>query len=63
MNHLGPRASRTVQENVQDNARTAVTIDDAAAIKGMKVDTLRKRLQRGQEDGKAIWKEKLIDQT
>jgi hypothetical protein len=46
-----PGPSGTVQDSVQDKPRQTVEIRQAADIKGMKIETLRKRLQRGQEDG------------
>ena len=51
MNYSVQQTTRIARDNVQANQRRTVDIDQAAVIKGVKPETLRKRLQRGQEHG------------
>ena len=51
MNYSVQQTTRIARDNVQENRRQTVDIEQAAAIKGLKPETLRKRLQRGQEHG------------
>ena len=51
MNYSVQQTTRITRDNVQENQRRTVYIEQAAVIKGVKPETLRKRLQRGQEHG------------
>ena len=51
MNYSVQQTTRIARDNVHANGRQTVDIEQAAAIKGLKPETLRKRLQRGQEHG------------
>ena len=51
MNYSVQQTTRIARDNVQENRRQTVDIEQAAVIKGVKPETLRKRLQRGQEHG------------
>jgi len=46
MNHVQAKSGQ-----VQDKAQKVMTLEDAAKVSGASVDALRKRLQRGIEDG------------
>ena len=51
MNYSVQQTTRIARDNVHANGRQTVDIEQAAVIKGVKPETLRKRLQRGQEHG------------
>ena len=51
MNYSVQQTTGIARDNVQENRRQTVDIEQAAVIKGVKPETLRKRLQRGQEHG------------
>ena len=51
MSYSVQQTTRIARDNVQENQRRTVYIEQAAVIKGVKPETLRKRLQRGQEHG------------
>ena len=51
MNYSVQQTTRIARDNVHANRRQTVDIEQAAVIKGVKPETLRKRLQRGQEHG------------
>ena len=51
MSYSVQQTTRIARDNVQENQRRTVDVEQAAVIKGVKPETLRKRLQRGQEHG------------
>ena len=51
MNYSVQQTTRIARDTVQENRRQTVDVEQAAVIKGVKPETLRKRLQRGQEHG------------